>query len=138
MKKQLTFKKTMTVYVSQTLTFQEFMKTNLTDETDEKKLMEVWERMCEKANKYDELDVEDGEIDDELDDFNCDDEIEEMVEEFMEEIKQEEWKEAQEYEKKGGPTVKCDTCDTRLRVNYEQRDDKNLCQPCWDKKYENM
>lgn len=138
MKKQLTFKKTMTVYVSQTLTFQEFMKTNLTDETDESKLKEVWERMCDKADKYGDIDVEDGEIDDELDDYNCDDNIEEMVEEFMEEIKQEELKKAREYEKKDGPTVKCDTCDTRLKVNYEDKDLKNLCQPCWDEKYENV
>jgi hypothetical protein len=134
MKKQLTFKKTMTVYVEQTLTYQEFIKNNSIG-NDESKLMEVWKRMSEKADKHGQIDVEDGEIDDELDDYNCDYEIEEMVEEFMEEIKQEDWKEAQEYAKK--TWCRCD-CGKALFINPEDKDLKNLCQPCWDKKHENM
>jgi S-adenosylmethionine synthetase len=126
---EITFKKTITVYVEQRLTFEEFKKTYHNEGKD---MIKAWKILTDKASQFAEINVEDEERDDDDDYYNCDEEIDEMVEEIMEYLDHEEEKK----KKKMGSTLKCDTCDTKLVVNYEDKDLKNLCQPCWDKKEE--
>lgn len=92
--KTLTFNKTMTVYVAQCLTFEQFKSGYMfqgkesREEFDEK-CKAVWERMCEKAGNHGDIYLPDGE-DSDNNDYNCEEDIEDMVEELVEEIKKEE------------------------------------------------
>jgi len=94
--KTLTFQKTMTVYVAQYLTFEQFKETYMwkcpldTREEFDERCINIWDRMWEKADKYGGINVRDGERHDDTNDYNCEDDIKEMVEKIEEEVKKEE------------------------------------------------
>jgi len=94
--KTLTFQKTITVYVAQCLTFEQFKETYMwkcpleTREEFDERCINVWDRMWEKADKYGGIDVKDKERDDDTNDYNCEDDIKEMVEKIEKEVNEEE------------------------------------------------
>jgi S-adenosylmethionine synthetase len=83
----ITFKKTITVYVEQRLTFEEFKKTYHNEGKD---MIKAWNRLTEKANQFAEINVEDEAREDDDDYYDCECEIEEMIEEIMEDLHHEE------------------------------------------------
>lgn len=61
-------------------------KKNESEEDFNERCTAVWTKLCEKADKYDVIQVEDEEGDDDNDDYDCEAEIEEMVDEVVETV----------------------------------------------------
>lgn len=55
-------------------------KMNESDEDFNKRCIKVWNTLCEKADKYDVIQVKDSHGDDDYNQYDCEYEIEEMIE----------------------------------------------------------
>jgi hypothetical protein len=123
---KITFQKTMTVYVAQEYTFDEFKKSGIkknqieTDTEFNKRCIDVWNTMCEDADKYGNIDVPDGEICDEEDYFNCEDDIERKIEDAVEFIDEE--------------MKHCDECYCGDVAGTYGEHSERLCEDCRDEK----
>ena len=59
------------------------------DEDFDERCRQVWTKLCDKADKYDVIQVDDEDGDDDLTRYDCEDEIEIMVEEAVEQVDEE-------------------------------------------------
>lgn len=61
-------------------------KENETEQDFNERCLQVWTKLCEKADKHNVIQVEDEEREDEFDNEDCEAEIEEMIEEAQEQV----------------------------------------------------
>jgi hypothetical protein len=86
----LYIQKKVTIFVQDKLTFNDFkcfnmeQQENETDEDFNQRCIKVWTKLCEKADKYDVIQVEDEDCDDDYNRYDCEQEIEELIEEAEE------------------------------------------------------
>jgi uncharacterized CHY-type Zn-finger protein len=86
----LYIQKKVTIFVQDKLTFNDFKQYNMKEKENEseqdfnERCKVVWNTLCEKADKYDVIQVEDENCDDDYNRYDCEQEIEELIEEAEE------------------------------------------------------
>jgi hypothetical protein len=95
-RKSLCFHKKVTIYVEEEYNFNTFKqhgikrRTGESDESFNTRCVQVWNKLCNKSNKNDVIEVKDEQAYDDQEMYNCESEIEDMIEEAIESIDDEE------------------------------------------------
>jgi hypothetical protein len=92
---ELYIQKKVIIFVQDKLTFDSFKNFNMKQEEKEsdddfdERCRQVWTKLCDKADKYDVIQVHDDDGDDDYNQYSCQPEIEVMIEEAVEQVDEE-------------------------------------------------